>query len=154
MPTVDDLFNQLVTVNQNLVTMHNDLANLTSTLHTDLVDLRKDLIALGEYTNDALYQNDLQNDTIICTLDHISRNTCSLLNEAAVQTALQTEMESDIDGLESMFAAANPGAALERERLHRLEEQIEKCCPPPKPTPPCTFTPCPAPVPIGRPTKL
>jgi hypothetical protein len=143
MPSVDDVFNQLVTVNSNLATLHNDLVTLTN-----------DLVTIGQYTNQALYHNDQQNDTIICILEHISQNTCALLNQAALQTALQTEMEHDIGGLEGMFATANPGAALERERLHRLEEQIEKCCPPPKPTPPCTFAPCPAPRPIGPPPPV
>jgi hypothetical protein len=143
MPSVDDVYNQLITVNHNLATLHNDLVTLTN-----------ELVAIGQYANQALYQNDQQNDTIICILEHISQNTCALLNQAATQTALQTEMESDIDGLEGMFAAANPGAALERERLHRLEEKIEKCCPPTPPTPPCTFTKCPAPKPIGPPPQV
>ena len=34
------------------------------------------LVTLGQYTNQALYQNDQQNDTIICLLEHISKNTC------------------------------------------------------------------------------
>jgi len=143
MPSVDDVYNQLLTVNNNLVTLHNDLVNLTN-----------ELVTIGQYTNQALYQNDQQNDTIICILEHISQNTCSLLNQAAVQTALQTEMERDIDWLEGMFAATHPGAALERERLRRLEEKIEKCCPPTPPTPPCTFVKCPAPRPIGPPPPV
>jgi hypothetical protein len=143
MPSVDDVYNQLLQVNGHLATLHNDLVNLTS-----------ELVTIGQYTNQALYQNDQQNDTIICILEHISQNTCALLNQAALQTAAQTHMERDIDGLEGMFATANPGAALERERLHRLEEKIEKCCPPTPPTPPCTFTKCPAPKPIGPPPQV
>ena len=143
MPSVDDVYNQLVTANNNLATLHNDLVNLTN-----------ELVTIGQYTNQALYQNDQQNETIICILEHISQNTCALLNQAAVQTALQTEMESDIDGLEGMFASANPAAALERERLHHLEEKIEKCCPPPTPKPPCDYAPCPAPRPIGPPPHV
>lgn len=140
MPSVDDVYNQLKDCNKNLTTLHDDLVNLTN-----------QLVALGQYTNQALYQNDQQNDTIICILEHISQNTCSLLNQSVIQTALQTEMESDIDGLESMFASANPAAALEQKRLHEMEEQIEKCCPPKKPEPPCTYRPCSAPPPIGPP---
>jgi hypothetical protein len=150
MPSVDDVYNQLLSANTKLDTLHNDLASIAAVLGNGF----NQLALLGQYNNDALYHNDQQNDTIICILEHISQNTCALLNQAAIQTALQTEMERDIDGLEGMFAAANPGAALERERLHRLEEKIEKCCPPTAPPPPCTFTKCPAPRPIGPPPQV
>jgi hypothetical protein len=87
-------------------------------------------------------------------VEQISKNTCALLNEAAVQTALQTTMAADLDGLEQMFATANPVAALESERLAALKAQVEKCCPPPKPTPPCDYKPCSEPKPIGPPPQV
>jgi DNA-binding FrmR family transcriptional regulator len=164
MPSVDDVYNQLLAVNGKLDTLHNDLTTVTTAVNAvqsavnqvnaTLTNGFNQLVTLGTYTNQALYQNDQQNDTIICILEHISRNTCALLNQSVIQTALQTEMESDIDGIESMFATANPGAALERKRLQHLQEEIEKCCPPKKPEPPCTYRPCPAPQPIGPPPQL
>jgi hypothetical protein len=140
MPSVNDVYNQILLVNTNLTSLINAVNNVTSAL-----------VTIGNYTNQALYQNDQQNGTIICALQQISKNTCALLNESAVQTALQTAMAADIEGLEMMSATANPGAALELERLAALKAQVEKCCPPPKPTPPCDYAPCPEPKPIGPP---
>ena len=60
-------------------------------------------------------------------------------------------MAADLDGLE--IATANPGAALESERLAVLKAQVEQCCPPPKPTPPCDYKPCPTLAPIGPPPQ-
>lgn len=146
MPSVDDVYNQLLAANSKLDTLHNDLTGVTAAINA--------LVTLGQYTNQALYHNDQQNDTIICILEHISKNTCALLNESAIQTALQTEMEADLDGLESMFATANPAAALELKRLHELKKKIEECCPPKEPAPPCDYGPCPAPKPIEPPPQL
>jgi hypothetical protein len=142
MPSVNDVYNQILQVNTNLTSLINAVNNLTSALDT-----------IGNYTNQALYQNDQQNVTIICALEQISKNTCSLLNESAVQTTLQTAIAGDIDRLEKMFATANPGAALEAERLAALKAQVEQCCPPKKAPPPCNYTPCPAPTPIGPPPQ-
>ena len=142
MPSVTDVYNQLLQANTNLTSLINAVNDLTSAV-----------VSIGNYTNQALYQNDQQNTTMICALEQISKNTCALLNESAIQTTLQTAMAADIDGLENMFATANPGAALEIERLAALKAQVEVCCPPKKPTPPCDYRPCPAPKEIGPPPK-
>jgi hypothetical protein len=164
MPSADDLFNQLVAANNRLEDIKGDLVDVkgavngvtaaVNAVNGTLTNGFNQLVTLGQYTNQALFHNDQQNDTIICLLEHISRNTCALLNQAALQTAAQLEMESDIDKLESMYATVNAGAALEAKRLHALKEQIEKCCPPEKPVPPCEFVPCPAPKPIGPPPQV
>ena len=142
MPSVDDVYNQLLQANTNLTSLINAVNNLTSAV-----------VTIGNYTNQALYQNDQQNATMICELEHISKNTCELLNQSALQTALQTDMAADLDGLEKMSATANPGAALEAHRLAALKAQVEQCCPPKKPTPPCDYKPCPAPKQIGPPPQ-
>ncbi len=157
MPSADDLFNQLVAANNRLEAIKGNLVDVkgaVNDVNTTLKNGFHQLITLGQYTNQALYQNDQQNDTIICLLEHISKNTCALLNQAALQTAAQLEIERDMDSLESMFATANAGAALENKRLQALKEQVEKCCPPPQAVPPCEFAPCPAPKPLGPPPKV
>ncbi len=157
MPSADDLFNQLVAANNRLEDIKGDLVDVkgaVNAVNATLTHGFSQLVTLGQYTNQALYQNDQQNDTIICLLEHISKNTCALLNEAALQTAAQLDMERDMNALESMFATVHAGAALEAKRLHALKEQIEKCCPPEKPRPPCEFEACPAPKPIGPPPQL
>jgi hypothetical protein len=108
---------------------------------------------LLQYADQALAHNSKQNDTIICILEHISHNTCELVNQATMQTALQTEMEEDIDALEGMFASANPAAALEQKRLHHLKEEMERCCPPKTPEPPCHYRPCAVPPALPDPPK-
>ena len=164
MPSVNDVYNQLLQVNTNLSSLINAVNNVTSAVNNVTAAVNQvngtlnngfgELVTIGNYTNQALYQNDQQNATMICELEHISKNTCALLNESAVQTALQTAMAADIDGLEQMFATANPGAALELERLAALKAQVEQCCPPRKPPPPCDYAPCPAPAQIGPPPQV
>jgi hypothetical protein len=164
MPSINDVYNQLLQVNSSLTSLTNATNNVqtavdavqtavtqvNSTLSTGVGEL----VTIGNYTNQALYQNDQQNDTVICILEHISKNTCALLNQATTQTALQTAMAADIAGVEQMFATINPGAALELERLAALKAQIEQCCPPKKAVPPCDYAPCPAPRPIGQPPQV
>jgi hypothetical protein len=139
MPSADDLFNQLVDANNRLEAIKTATGQL---------------VTLGQYTNEALSQNAKQNDTIICILEHISKNTCELLNQSVIQTKLQTEMQTDMDALEAMYETAHADVALERERLRALKQQIEECCPPPQPEVPCKYAPCPAPKPIGDPPVI
>jgi hypothetical protein len=139
MPSADDLFNQLVDANNRLEAIKTATGQL---------------VTLGQYTNEALSQNAKQNDTIICILEHISKNTCELLNQSVIQTKLQTEMQTDMDALEAMYETAHADVALERERLRALKQQIEECCPPPQPEAPCKYAPCPAPKPIGDPPVI
>jgi hypothetical protein len=164
MPSVNDVYNQLLQANSNLTSLINAVNNVQTAVDAVQTAVSQvngtlstgvgELVTIGNYTNQALYQNDQQNDTIICILEHISKNTCALLNQAAIQTALQTAMAGDIAGLEQMFATVNPGAALDIERLAALKAQIEQCCPPKKAIPPCDYAPCPAPRPIGQPPQV
>ncbi len=150
MPNADDFYTQLQTINARLLDLTAAVNQVNATLTTGFGEL----VTLAQYTDLALSQNAKQNDTIICILEHISKNTCELLNQSVVQTRLQTEMEEDVDKLEAVYATTHADAALERERLRALKQQIEKCCPPPKPEPPCKYAPCPAPKPIGEPPKI
>ncbi len=161
MASADDFLAQLQLANQKLDTLNTDMVALkasTDGVHQAvnqtnaiLANGFTQLIALGQYTNQALYHNDQQNDTMICILEHISKNTCELLNQSVVQTRLQTDMEKDIDALRDMYATVNAAAALELERLHKLKKEIEKCCPPEVPRPPCNYAPCATTPPIGPP---
>lgn len=163
MPSADDLFNQLVAANNRLEAIKGNLLDVKAStdavktavnqVNSTLVNGFGQLISIGHYTNDALSQNAKQNDTIICILEHISKNTCELLNQSVIQTALQKEMQSDVDALENMYEHVHADAALERERLLALKKQIEECCPPKQPERPCHYTPCPAPPKLGDPPK-
>jgi len=163
MPSADDLFNQLVAANNRLEAIKGNLLDVKAStdavksavnqVNNTLTAGFGELIALGQYADLALSQNAKQNDTIICILEHISKNTCELLNQSVIQTRLQTGMEEDLDVIEAISEAAHPAAALERERLEALKHQIEKCCPPPKPEVPCSYAPCPAPKKLSDPPK-
>jgi hypothetical protein len=157
MPSTDDFFNQLKDANDRLETIKGRLLDITAAVNQVNATLTTgfgELVTLGQYTNLALFQNANQNDTIICILEHISKNTCELLNQSVIQTKLQTEMQEDLDSVEAMYETVHADAALERERLQALKQQIEKCCPPPKPEAPCTYAPCPAPKPLDEPPKI
>jgi hypothetical protein len=147
MPSTDDFFQQLQTANARLL----DLTAAVNEVNTTLTTGFGHLVTLGQYTNLALSQNAKQNDSIVCILDYISKNTCELLNQSVMQTKLQTEMQTDMDALEAMYETAHADAALERERLRALKQQIEECCPPPEPEAPCKYAPCPAPKPLPDP---
>jgi hypothetical protein len=150
MPSSDDFFHQLQTINGRLLDLTAAVNQVNNTLNTGFGQL----VTLGQYADLALSQNAKQNDTIICILEHISKNTCALLNQSVIQTRLQTEMETDLDALEAMYETVHAAAALERERLRALKQQVEKCCPPPQPEVPCKYAPCPAPKPIGDPPNV
>jgi hypothetical protein len=109
------------------------------------------LITLGTYTNQALFHMAQQNDTMICILENISKNTCDLVNQAHIQTELQTAIKDNTMTLADLYAATHAEAALAREREEALQKKIDACCPP-KPTEPiCRYTRCPAPEPLREP---
>jgi hypothetical protein len=157
MPSATDIFNKLVEIGGKL----DDLNTTTQAIRADddqLVNIEStdlgELITLTAYTDVALYQNDLQNATIICLLEQISRNTCDLVNQSHLQTALQKTIEKNTARLAEMFAATHGDAALALEREQTLRREIEKCCPPEQPPPPCQEKPCPAPKQIDPPPKV
>jgi hypothetical protein len=164
MPSADDLFNQVVAANNRLEAIKGELLDIKAA--TDAVKIAVNqvngtltsgfdqLVMLGQYNNAALSQNAKQNDTIICILEHISENTCELLNQSVVQTRLQTDMDEGVTGLADMYAVVHADAARESERLQQLQRQVEECCPPARPDAPCKYAPCPAPPPLGDPPKI
>jgi hypothetical protein len=108
-------------------------------------------IEQNKYTDQLLVYQIEQNDTIICYLAKIALQTCALLNEAARQTAAQEAMRTDLANLTQLYELANPAAAVEQDRLEELKAQIEKCCPPPRPEPPCKFEKCDQPRELPKP---
>ncbi len=167
MTSVTDVFNEIHNVNVNLNTVQGELTGLTTavanlqaadqagfnelnnTLRTGFTSLSQGLSALvqqGNFVAATLAYQSQQNDTIICILEHIAKNTCSLLNEAASQTRLQTAMARDLHDTAEIFRTVNPAAALALARQLALEHEIAVCCPPAAPSPPCSYEPCPLPV--------
>jgi hypothetical protein len=168
MASIDDVINRLDGANGLLQQINGDLGqvnvhlaslegavNALKTMVTQgfatVSQELQQVIQLQAYTNQALYHISQQDDTIICILEHISKNTCALLNEAHTQTELQTTMRDDMYTLLDMFKTVHPDAAIESERLAKLRRQLLDCCPPEPPGLSCTYQPCPAPEPVGKP---
>jgi DNA repair exonuclease SbcCD ATPase subunit len=192
MPTIDDAFQELQAVNQNLQqlqgccettnqdleqlqgccettngnleqlqaccnTTNQRLGDVIETLNAGFTNMSQGfqaLITLQTYANGALANNARQNMTIICALEKISDQTCSILNEAHTQTGLETSIEESSATLRELYKSTHPDAALVFERGERLREQIEECCPPEEPEPVCAYEPCPTPRELGRPPDV
>ena len=143
---LDGVNGRLDTVNGKLDAVLNAVNAVTNAVHQVNKTLHwgfGQLITIGNYTNLALHENNKQNDTIICILEHISENTCALLNEAHLQTGMQKTIKENTAKLADLYAATHGEAAIARERMEALREQVEKCCPPKLPPPPCQYQACP-----------
>jgi hypothetical protein len=150
MASADDFFQQLKQANDklsDLAPLRADVEQLSSALSTSL----DQLVSLNSYAAQALFQNALQNATIICILEKISKQTCELLNQACLQTGLQTQIHQNTAAIADIVAAAHPEAALIREREEALRSELQKCCPPVQPKPCCQYEQCQAPAQIQPP---
>ena len=168
MASIDDVFHQLQSVNNALTLLHTDnvaetnavnqvntsIGTLTAAVNTGFAQTVNGLTVLAqieEVMARLLFHLTQQADTMICTLEHISRNTCGILTQTTIQTRLQTQMAGDLEELKEVTEIANPAAAVEHAKLAKLKAEIERCCPPEVPPPACTYEPCPAPRPIPLP---
>lgn len=148
MATLDDAYNQLVTANGHLTDIHNDLQAVkasTDAVNTSVKNGFAHLDTLVDFTNKLLSFEIKQNETIICNLEKISKQTCELVNQATRQTVAEEAMREELSDLKQLFELANPNAAVEQHRLEALERELRECCPPEQPEPPCTYEPCRAP---------
>jgi hypothetical protein len=160
-PTVGDVFNQLVLVNGKLDQIDTNTfgqANAINNLDGDVnkgfkatVDALKIIAQIDIEAVKLLFHLTQQTDTMICALEHISKNTCEILTQATIQTQIQMRLRDDADALRDIAESASPGAAFERQRLAALRAEVERCCPPEEPNPACTYEPCPQPKPAGMP---
>ena len=147
-PTVTDVFNQLVLSNGKLDQIELNTSMVTALNATMVsgfattVDALKAIAAINVESVKLEYHQTQQNDTIICYLEQISRQTCEMLNLMAVQTRFQQQMKEDLSVLRFIGESANPDAVLEKRRHDELQRQIEQCCPPEPDREPCGFKPC------------
>jgi hypothetical protein len=160
-PTVADVFNQLVLVNGKLDQIDTNtfgqaaaINNLDGDVNKGFkatVDALKTLALLDIEAIKLIFHLTQQTDTMICALEHISKNTCELVTQSTLQTQLQTRMRDDIEVMRLVAESGNPAAALELQRLAALRAQVEKCCPSERPPRACNYEPCPQPKRIGMP---
>lgn len=163
MPSVSDVYHELQAANGRLDTLHADLqlalnrlqvihndvttgfANTVGTLNagfTAMTEGMQAIIALQTFANEVLLHHTKQNDTMICSLEKISRNTCQLVTESHLQTGLQTAIEKNVSIQTELLKYANAEAALQLERIDALRKQVEECCPPKQKPPACSYEPC------------
>jgi hypothetical protein len=160
MASTQDFLDAINHVKDNTATIINRLDDTNVKLDTVNANLQtveqlllwgfEQLVTLGQYTNQALFHNDQQNDTMICLLQQISVNTCGIWNEAHAQTPLQQAIKKAVRRLADLYAATHGDAALTLEREEELRRRIEACCPPEPPASACVEKPCPAPKPFGE----
>ncbi|SRR6266481_1141662 len=150
MPSGSDFFDELKGAHNELKALNPRIDGTNGRLD-QIVGRLETLLAFTAYTNQALFHNALQNDTIICILEKIAKSVCDLVNQSHLQTALQAAIGKNTAQLADLFAATHAEAALTLEREQALRQEIEKCCPPRPPTPPCHDEPCSAPGPLQPP---
>ena len=148
------------TANLQLTTIEGKLDALNASVQAVDADVKnvvqlllwgfQQLITLGQYTNQALFHNDQQNDTMICQLQQISVNTCCICNETHAQTPLQEAIKTAIRKLACMYATTHADAALTLKREEELRQQIEACCPCEPAPPACVEKPCAEPKPFDE----
>jgi hypothetical protein len=130
----DELFNELVQIQATLATSFQSLsAGLSASLTQQY------------FQSEALAEKIAQQTTMICQLEQIAKQTCEMLSEAHLQTGLQRQITGNVQRLLDLVQTAQPGGELELQRLDRLRQEIEKCCPPETPPPYCVHKPCPPP---------
>ncbi|TCZ58777.1 M12 family metallopeptidase [Roseicella aquatilis] len=140
----DDIFNQLV---QMQATLAAGLQNISQGLSQSL--------AQQQFTNQALLQKIAQEATMVCQLEQIAERTCTLVAEAHRQTGLQHRIADDVQRLLAIAQATHPAAEIELQRLDRLRQEIERCCPPAEAPPACAHAACPPPPPFrGGPPEV
>jgi hypothetical protein len=143
--TLNDAYNQLVDANAHLATLHSDVQEVNTSVQAGTAATEAGFAQLSNlvgFTNQLLGYEIEQNQTIICNLEKIAKQTCELVNQAALQTTAQEAMRADLADLKQLYELTNPAAAVEQHRLEALNRKIEACCPPPVPSPPCHYEPC------------
>jgi hypothetical protein len=159
MPSISDVYNQLVTANAALQQLHVDLVDISTqtkavntsigevnaTLTTNFASVLSalsTLVQLNQYECSALFHISDQDNTIICNLEKISKQTCELVSFAALQTRSQNEIERATRHLLEVAKIAEPAAALEVLRTEEMERRMAECCPHKEPPPACTYVAC------------
>jgi hypothetical protein len=109
---------------------------------SELVVLTRTLVELQASHNNVLSTISRQLDTVICILERVSKQTCETLNEAHLQTDLQTRLRAAAEVLADLYKTAHPDAALAYEKLEKIRKDLLECCPAEVPKPICTYEPC------------
>ena len=69
-----------------------------------------------------------QNELIICLLEKIAKQSCTILNEVHWQTGLQRQIKDSLEAFYQLYKMVHPSEALQYERILQLESELKKCC--------------------------
>lgn len=112
----------------------------------ELTRLLRIMVELQAANNASLVQISGQLDTALCILEHISRNTCTLVNETHMHGHMHTGAKLVGEAMLGLYKASHPEAALAYEQLEQMRCKMHECCPPknePPEPPVCVYEPCP-----------
>ncbi|MDA2178533.1 hypothetical protein PDN34_18120 [Bacillus cereus] len=109
---------------------------------SEILRVLKTLVELQASHNNVLDKLTRQVDTVICVLEHISKNTCESLNEEHTQTDLQNAIKTVSEALLELYKTVHPDAALAYEKLEKVHKELLECCPSKEPKPFCVYKPC------------
>jgi hypothetical protein len=163
MPSLSDIANDIKATLNNINTNTNQTAITAGQIkaNTDAANIKLDtiegtlvagfdsvehglfaLLESSKKANSLLEANSEENKTIICWVTVIADLLCRQLRKMNTQIELQTEMRDSLKVLQAISELANAEAALEAQRVAKLEAEIRRCCPPPEPQPEHCFDPC------------
>ncbi len=100
------------------------------------------LTTFSELISSSYTKSSEQNELIICLLEKIAKQSCTILNEVHWQRELQKQIAQTLESFYQIYKAAHPAEAAQYERIAQLEAALEKCCPKKEPDPICKFVPC------------
>ncbi len=135
--------------NTKLDALDQSVASLETTLDGRLLSMLQE----QQLGNQLLLHLTKQQETVICGIEQISRNTCTLVNLASEQLVETRHVRENTRVPADILSSAHPDAALDLSRRDRLQEQIEECCPPKPSEPICRYEPCKDPGPFKEPRK-
>ncbi|MDQ3668007.1 MAG: hypothetical protein M3410_15825 [Acidobacteriota bacterium] len=135
---------ELDTVNAKLDVLDQTVTNVGAA-----VDARfNQVLQQQQLSNQLVHHLTRQQETVICILEHISRNTCELVNLETkdLKATLAIQEHSRITA--GILRGAYPNAALDLANRDELERKIEECCPDKPDRTPCQYRPCDTPGPF------
>jgi hypothetical protein len=152
MASITDVFNALNDIKGKLDQLHADNLNNGGKLDTvnqsvnntgGAITARLTTLVQGQaLENQLTYHLTLQGETIICALEHISKNTCELVNLTTEELESLRKIQERVRVSCEVLRIANADAALEVDRNDEIYRKMEKCCPDKPEDPPCHYKPC------------
>lgn len=112
---------------------------------TNLAQALAVLIQLQTQNNSLLADNNKQNTTIICWLDHIAHVACDIKHNTDTEVKLQKEILAELSHLDDVLELVHAREAMEVKNQYDLEKRLDECCPKEEPVPQPCFRDCESP---------